>query len=325
MGTWSFWHGLVADDISLWFSVGVSSLTGLRNEIVSLMNHTTNVGIIANLTKSEAVARSVEVAECLRSFGASVFWESTTAQACNIDGGYPLRELAKMVDVIVVLGGDGTILRTAQMCGEDVKPLAALNTGRLGFLTTATQEEMDSFAEAIASRNFELSWRSLISAEFMEIDGTSVSLAGMNEVTLTRGASSRLIRLEMAVDGVPLNRFNGDGLIVATPTGSTAYSLSAGGPIVSPQAEIFLITPICPHALSSRAFVTEDRVTLTITADDQPEEILLTVDGGTPVVIQRDKPVTLRKAAYKVPLVVINKTTFYDVLQQKLRWMSTTI
>ena len=124
---------------------------------------------------------------------------------------------------------------------------------------------------------------------------------------------------------MPLNRFNGDGLIIATPTGSTAYSLSAGGPIVSPQAEVFLITPICAHALASRSFVTEDSVTITIREEDQRQEILLTVDGGIPIVLKRDSTITLRKAPYRVPLVVLGATTFYGVLQEKLRWMGSEV
>lgn len=284
-----------------------------------------HVGIVANLTKPEAISTTREIASRLRALKASVLFETATAAACEEPSGLPLAQLTEEVDLIVVLGGDGTILWTAQVCGAAVKPLAALNTGRLGFLTTATEQQIDDFVAAIARRNFTLSHRNLVGVEFVSSDSVPRLLVGLNEVTLTRGARSHLIRLEVAVDGVPLNRFNGDGLIVATPTGSTAYSLSAGGPIVSPGAAVFLITPICAHALASRAFVTEDHVTLTITAKDQQEEILLTVDGGTPFPLHRDTTVTVKKAAYHVPLVVLGETTFYEVLQQKLRWMSTSI
>lgn len=289
------------------------------------MENPARIGIITNLTKPDAVSRTREVVERLRRAGAEVYLEEATASACHEPGGLPLPELADAVEVVVVCGGDGTILRTALLCGDRVKPLAGLNTGRLGFLTSATESQLGKFADALARRDYHLSERSVISVDFVSRDGKKHSLSGLNEVTITRGAISRLIRLEVSINGMPLNRFNGDGLIIATPTGSTAYSLSAGGPIVGPKAEVFLITPICAHALASRAFVTEDSVTLTIRDEDQRQDILLTVDGGTPQALQPASTVTLRKALYRVPLVVLGQTTFYGVLQEKLRWMGTEV
>jgi NAD+ kinase len=280
-------------------------------------------GVIANLTKPDAIQRTTEVVSGLRTLGVEVRVETVTAEACGFPAGEPLADLAKRVEVIVVLGGDGTILRTAQVCGQHLKPLAGLNTGRLGFLTTATEADLTPFVEAIASRQYTLSKRSLLEVNFISSDGRWHSLNALNEVTITRGAISRLIRLEVLCDGNFLNRFNGDGLIIATPTGSTAYSLSAGGPLVSPTAAVLLVTPICAHALASRAFVTEDTVTLTIKAEEGQEEILLNMDGGTPFTLQQDQPITIRKAQPHVPLVVLPNTTFFQVLQQKLRWMVT--
>jgi NAD+ kinase len=289
------------------------------------MSSIVKAGIIANLTKPDAIERTLEVVAGLRAKGVEVIWETVTAEACGAPAGQSLDALTPQVEVIVVLGGDGTILRTAQICGRHVKPLAALNTGRLGFLTTATETELPAFVEAIATRQYALSKRRLLTVEFVSSDAERRKHHALNEVTITRGAISRLIRLEVFCDGVSLNRFNGDGLIVATPTGSTAYSLSAGGPLVSPRAEVLLVTPICAHALASRAFVTEDTVTLTIKPDEEQEEILLTADGGTPFALSADEVITIRKASYQVPLVVLPNTSFYDILQQKLRWMATNV
>ncbi len=289
------------------------------------MSQPVHVGVIANLTKPDAIQHTLAVVQGLRALGVHVLVETVTAEACGLSAGLALADMAREVEVIVVLGGDGTILRTAQICGAHVKPLAALNTGRLGFLTTATELELEGFVHAIASRQYALSKRSLLKVDFVDSEGTMRSLQALNEVTVTRGASSRLIRLEVFCDGASLNRFNGDGLIVATPTGSTAYSLSAGGPLVSPRAAVLIVTPICAHALASRAFVTEDTVTLKIQPDEEQEEILLTVDGGTPYPLQRDQAVMIRKADYTVPLVVLPNNSFYDILQQKLRWMATNI
>ena len=289
------------------------------------MSQPVQVGVIANLTKPDAVEHTTKVVAGLRARGVVVHMESVTAEACGYTHGESLELLTEHVDVIVVLGGDGTILRTAQICGASVKPLAALNTGRLGFLTAATENELDQFVEAIATKKYELSKRSLLAVEFTSSEGRPHKLHALNEVTVTRGAISRLIRLEVFCDGISLNRFNGDGLIVATPTGSTAYSLSAGGPLVSPRAAVLLVTPICAHALASRAFVTEDTVTLKIQADEEQEEILLTLDGGAPHILRPEHPVTIRKADYEVPLVVLPQTSFYEILQEKLRWMATNV
>jgi NAD+ kinase len=289
------------------------------------MSAPVKAGVIANLTKPDAVERTLEIVSGLRAQGVETVIETATADACGYAPGEPLEVLTQHVDIIIVLGGDGTILRTAQLCGSHVKPLAALNTGRLGFLTTATEAELSTFVTAIATRQYALNQRSLLQVKFTTSNGTQRTLHALNEATVTRGAISRLIRLEVYCDGVSLNRFNGDGLIVATPTGSTAYSLSAGGPLVSPRASVLIVTPICAHALASRAFVTEDTVTLTISADPEQEEILLTVDGGTPYALAPEHPVTIRKAAYHVPLVVLPNTSFYQILQQKLRWMATNV
>jgi NAD+ kinase len=280
-------------------------------------------GIIANLTKPDAIERTCEVVAGLTAQGVELRIESATAHACGLPGSGPLEQIVQQVEVIVVLGGDGTVLRTAQVCGSHVKPIAAVNTGHLGFLTTATETELPSFIAAIASRSYALSKRSLLHVSFTSNDGQQHTQRALNEVTITRGTISRLIKLQVLCDGVSLNKFNGDGLIVATPTGSTAYSLSAGGPLVSPRAPVLIITPICAHALASRAFVTEDTVTLTIQAEEAQEEILVTLDGGTPFVLESEQAITIHKAQYHVPLVVLPQISFYQILQQKLRWMAT--
>ncbi|MBP7950492.1 MAG: NAD(+)/NADH kinase [Verrucomicrobiales bacterium] len=287
------------------------------------MNPPATIGIVTNLTKPEALERTRELAVRFRACGRQVVLESGGAAALGEAPGVALTELGSEADVVVVLGGDGTILYTARRMGRLVRPLAAINTGRLGFLTTSTAGEIDSFVESLCTGNFQLSQRSLIQAEFTDRKGRQHSLCGLNEVTVSRGAISRLLRLEVSIDGAQLNRYSGDGLIVATPTGSTAYSLSAGGPLVNPEADVFLVTPICPHALASRVFVVNDDATIQIRPEEHREEILLTVDGGEPFSLRKDTTVNLRRADYTLPLVMLRHRSFYAVLQQKLRWMET--
>jgi NAD+ kinase len=283
------------------------------------------IGIVANPTKQDAARHVRELLSAFTTAGAAVFLEDATAAFIDAPPGRPLAELAAIADVIVVLGGDGTILRTARLLGPAVKPLAAVNTGRLGFLTTATEAEIARFVEAILTNDYRISERSVIEASFTCADGRLCTEGGMNEVTVTRGTFSRLIHLEVRVNGEFLNRYSGDGLIAATPTGSTAYSLSAGGPILNPAANVFCLTPICPHALSNRSFVVNDDVILEIQPMEPIEDVLLNIDGGTAWTLAKDQPVILRKAPWRVPLIAFRDTSFYKVLRDKLGWTGTSV
>ncbi|MES2708998.1 MAG: NAD(+)/NADH kinase [Verrucomicrobiota bacterium] len=283
------------------------------------------IGIVANPTKPEAAHHVRSLRQAFSSQGAAVHLEEEAAGLLEAPGGLTLAEVAALADVIVVLGGDGTILRTARLLGSGVKPLAAVNTGHLGFLTTSTEREIPRFAAAILSGDYRLSHRSLVEAAFTVSDGTRHVEGGMNEVTITRGTFSRLIHLETRVNGEFLNRYSGDGLIVSTPTGSTAYSLSAGGPIINPEAGVFCLTPICPHALSNRSFVVNDNITLEVLPVDPVDEVLLNVDGGNAWSLARHQPVILRKASWTVPLIAFREDSFYEVLRDKLKWSGSTL
>ncbi len=285
----------------------------------------TAIGIVANPTKQDAAEHVGALRKAFTAAGARVLLEEATADFCSCGGGVPLAEMAAASSLLVVLGGDGTILRTARLLGPSVKPLAAVNTGRLGFLTTATEAELDRFVRVLMSGDYRLSERSVVEAEFTREDGTLLKEGGMNEVTVTRGTFSRLIHLDVRVNGEFLNRYSGDGLIVATPTGSTAYNLSAGGPIINPAADVFCLTPICPHALSNRSFVVNDNVVLEIRPTEPVDDVLLNVDGGTAWMISKDRPVLLRKAAWKVPLVAFPDNSFYEVLRDKLKWSGSSL
>ncbi|MDB6133253.1 MAG: inorganic polyphosphate/ATP-NAD kinase [Verrucomicrobiales bacterium] len=283
------------------------------------------IGIVANPTKSEAAHHVRSLQDAFTAQGAKVILEEAAAGLLGAPEPLSLKELAAGADVIVVLGGDGTILRTARLLGASVKPLAAVNTGHLGFLTTSTEREIPRFVTAVLSGDYRLSHRGLVQAEFTDKDGTCYVEGGMNEVTVTRGTFSRLIHLEVKVNGDFLNRYSGDGLIISTPTGSTAYSLSAGGPIINPEAGVFCLTPICPHALSNRSFVVNDNITLEILPVDPVDEVLLNVDGGNAWSLARHQPVILRKAPWTVPLIAFREDSFYEVLRDKLKWSGSSI
>ncbi len=278
------------------------------------------IGLVANITKPNAAALTQQLVAQFRRGGAQILCERTTAEAAGLTDGLQLAEVAREAGVLVVLGGDGTILHIARQLGSNVKPLAAVNTGRLGFLTTATTEETGEFVHAILSGHYAISHRRTVEAAFTDHEGRQVRQTGLNEAVVSRGAISRMIRLNVTINGTFVNGYSGDGLIVSTPTGSTAYSLSAGGPIVNPEAGVFCITPICPHAVANRSVVVNDDATIELMAAGTSEELLLNIDGGAPVPLNKEAPVILRRGAWTVPLVTLQGTSFFGVLREKLGW-----
>ena len=258
--------------------------------------------------------------------GLEVLVARETAELCGMqDENVPLEQLGNNVDLIVVLGGDGTMLHVVHATGAAIKPMAAINIGRLGFLTCATRDEQAVFVDLIVKGDYVISSRSTIQATIDDQSGKPTVLTGLNETVIGRGASTRMIGLEVRVNGQFLNRYGGDGLIIATPTGSTAYSLSAGGPIISPESNVFVLTPICSHALSNRSIVIEGDVEMSIDPQDLREETVISMDGRARRVIHERTTITLRKGPYSVPLVMSPDYRFYTALQQKLGWRGSNV
>jgi NAD+ kinase len=278
------------------------------------------IGLTANITKPGAPALARQLAAQFREAGARLLCESMTAAAAGLPDGLPLLEVARAVDMLVVLGGDGTILHTARQLGAEVRPLAAVNVGRLGFLTTATTTEMTTFVRALLKGEVTVTRRRTVQACFTDHEGGSHCLTGLNEAVVSRGAASRMIRLSVTINGTFVNTYSCDGLIVSTPTGSTAYSLSAGGPIIYPEAQVFCISPICPHAVANRSLVVNDDAEIVLNPVATAEELLLSMDGGAPVMLSREAPVVLSRGLWTVPLVSLPGASFFGVLRQKLQW-----
>jgi NAD+ kinase len=229
-------------------------------------------------------------------------------------------ELARRVDLLVVLGGDGTILNVVSRLDHVIKPIFGINIGSLGFLTTLNSSAYREAVEAIVSGQITLSNRALLAVEVSPTSSPAIRLVGLNDAVISRGEMSRLIRLRTWIDGEPLTEFNADGLVVATPTGSTAYSLSAGGPILSPLSGVFVITPICPHVLTNRSIIVEENAIIEIGLSQPEYPVYLTVDGGEPLRIEVGSRMTIRKAEETLPLAGLAGTSFFRVVRQKLRW-----
>ena len=266
---------------------------------------TVKVGIFVNPHK----AGSLETLHALRSAlhvrGCTVVLDQETAELAKESGGVAAAKFSDLVDIAAVIGGDGTMLHALSRLGNFEKPVAGINIGHLGFLTSCKDDELDIFAKAVVHRRGH-------APEFF---------IALNEVTLARGDTGRLVSLSARVDGELLNDYRADGLIVATPTGSTAYSLSAGGPLIAPNAEVFVITPICPHSLGQRSLVLSNNVTIELSSEDRDcIPMLFTVDGRDSIRIESGDFVEIRKSASSFHLLRLEGQSFYQALRQKLHW-----
>jgi NAD+ kinase len=289
------------------------------------MAETPRIGIIANPDKPGAGALLSDLVDRLRDGGLSVLLEERTAALVKLPDGVPLDQLSDKIDLLVVLGGDGTILWVLRQMGEKIKPIAAINTGTLGFLTCATAEESGQLVEALVSGAYTLSERLLLAGDLEREGRIEASFVALNEVTLCRAVASRVIHVEAHINDKLANRYTGDGLILSTPTGSTAYSLSAGGPLVQPDANVFVITPICPHSLANRPLVVDASSRIIFESPKQRDDLSLLVDGQLVAVLSDNARVHLRRAAFSLTLVSMSNQDFYDVLHQKMGWTGTSI
>jgi NAD+ kinase len=213
------------------------------------------------------------------------------------------------------------MLNAMARLGATAKPIAGINIGTLGFLTSCTSDEIESFAVALKEGSYSTSRRTLLSARVIREKEDPREFIALNEAVLARGHTGRLVSLSASVNGELLNHYRADGLIVATPTGSTAYSLSAGGPLVSPEASVFVITPICPHTMSQRALIVDDGVVIELSPDDTSDgPMLFTVDGRDCVEIRASDRIEVRKASQDLNLLRLDGRSFYAALRQKLNW-----
>src|SRR3984893_13474589 len=224
------------------------------------------IGLIAHTGKQGVAELIHAVLEELARFSMSILIEKETAAIAGRKSDGSVQQLAAKADLLVVLGGDGTILNVAGQLGERIKPIFGINVGSLGFLTCSSSAAYREAVECVAKGKITFSERARLELTIPGQPKGSVPIVGLNDAVFSRGELSRLIRLRTRVDGESLTVFNADGLIVATPTGSTAYSLSAGGPILAPESGVFVITPICPHVLTNRSIIVSENSLIEVEA-----------------------------------------------------------
>ncbi len=279
------------------------------------------VGIISKPRREDISKVVPKLLEWLAAHDLEVFYDHETADCISsATRECPREQLPGMVDVIIVLGGDGTLLATARVMGEHKAPILPVNLGGLGFLTSVTLAELYPILEQVLEGKSRISERVLLQAEVIRGGQVVERNRALNDAVLNKGALARMIDLDLYIDGGYVCSYKADGLILSTPTGSTAYSLAAGGPIIYPIVEAFVITPICPHTLTNRPVVIPDtaRVEISFSAGEEP--VYLTLDGQVGVELQPGDRIAVTKAPNKLRLVRPAKKTYFEILRTKLKW-----
>lgn len=275
------------------------------------------VGVVAKVASDEARRTASELDEWLGRRGLEVRLEEASLRS-GTDATPPMFAGAEL-DLVVVLGGDGTLLSVARAL-ERTTPILGVNMGSLGFLTEVNRTDLYPTLVRVLAGQFTLEERTLLRAEVQRDGGESLAYRVLNDAVIAKTALARIIELALAVDGNLVGDFRADGLIISTPTGSTAYNLSAGGPILYPQLPVAVITPICAHTLSLRPLVVPDASTIEVTLHSEREEVYLTLDGQEGTRLHYGDRVLIRRDESVVHLVKAAGRTFYESLRGKLRW-----
>jgi NAD+ kinase len=270
-------------------------------------NRIKRVGLIGNLEKPECGGIIRRAARLIERAGRKALMD-----------GDPVA-LAREADLLLVFGGDGTMLHAARDIAGSRTPLLGINIGGLGFLTAVPSRQLARALEQIWRGEFQYESRALIEASG-RFNGKRVRKSALNDIVISRGALSRLISLDVSVNGELITRYRCDGLIISSPTGSTAYSLAAGGAVVSPAAEVFALTPICPHALSNRSIILPLDATIRVKAMNPAPATLLSVDGEVVADLDAGDEVTVRRSRSVVRLVHLADSSFLEALRRKLQW-----
>ena len=284
------------------------------------------IGLIGNSDKAAYAASVRQAARLVHRAGRKVFCDTETARLTGLRENVcaDAATLAGMVDLLLVFGGDGTMLRVARDVDGSSTPLLGVNIGGLGFLTAVPSDELTRALAHIWRGEFKYESRALI-----EVSGCCqdrpVRDTALNDIVVSRGAVSRLIRLDVSVDGELVTRYHSDGLVISSPTGSTAYSLAAGGAIVLPTAEVFALTPICPHTLSNRPLILPLASTIGVKAVSQAPATVLSADGRFIAGLDAGDAVTVRRSRSSIRLMHLADSSFLEALRRKLHWRGATL
>lgn len=278
------------------------------------------IGIIAKLSAPDVDETVRAFVEWVGRQGREVILEEELAERIDIRGGVERKEIAERADLIVVMGGDGTFLSVARLVMGRRIPILGVNMGGLGFLTEVTVENIYPVVEQVLAGKYTTSERVMLSAKVIRSGEEIVEQEVLNDVVINKGAMARIIEMEAFVNGQDFTTFRADGLIICTPTGSTAYSLAAGGPILYPTLGAIAITPICPFTLTNRPIIVPDSCTIEVELKSKEEDMYLTLDGQIGYGLQKEDRIEVRRAKDRIVLVESPYRNYFEVLRHKLRW-----
>jgi NAD+ kinase len=284
------------------------------------------IGIIAKRNKPEAATIASNLVEWLGSKKIEVYIEKEIGKLLSptLSEGYwksiEREEIPTDVEMIIVLGGDGTLLSVARQVWNKNIPILGVNLGGLGFLTEITLDELYSVLEKVVRDDFEINEREVLNVGVIRRGKRIAEFIVLNDAVINKGALARIIDLETTINGEYLSTFRSDGLIISTPTGSTAYNLSAGGPIVYPSLHTIIITPICPHTLTIRPIIIPDDVKIRALLKSRSEEVILTLDGQQGFTLEFEDLVEVGKAEGRILLIKSPYRHYFELLREKLKW-----
>jgi NAD+ kinase len=284
------------------------------------------VGLIGNSEKVSGAGALKQAAALIASAGREVYCDAPTARLAELTSRVcsSAANLSRQVDLIVVFGGDGTMLRVAREVAGSRTPILGVNIGGLGFLTAVPSSNLSHALERVWAGQFKFESRVLIQAA-ARCSGRRVVQTALNDIVVGRGISSRLVELDVSIDGDPLTRYRCDGLIVSSPTGSTAYSLAAGGAVVFPTAEVIALTPICPHTLSNRSLILPLTATISVRIINPKPATILSADGQVVTELAAGDQITIRRSRRTVRLMHLKGSSFCETLRCKLHWRGATL
>jgi len=277
-------------------------------------------GIIAKRNKPEALALTKTVIEWLDKRGVKTLVDHEVAEKIGHSYRLEREAMPSHTDILIVLGGDGTLLSVARLKGIESIPILGINVGGLGFLTETFKEEMFQVLDKVVGGDFETDERLMLKATICRGEKVIAQSAVLNDIVINKGALARIIDLETYIDGGYLTTFKADGLILSTPTGSTAYSLAAGGPIVYPSLDSIIMNPICPHTLTNRPLVLPDSMEIKVILKSANQDVHITLDGQVGMPLRAEDVVEAKKAGSHIHLIKSPYKTYFELLRTKLRW-----
>jgi NAD+ kinase len=276
--------------------------------------------IVAKADDETAASLALEIHDWLARHKIDSTFEESTAASLRRTAGLPLSELTNRFDLAIVVGGDGTLLSVSRAAAPHKVPLLGVNRGSLGFLTELQPEELTQGLEHLLAGKYQIEQRQTLRVQHFRSGQVRDEFVLLNDAVVTKSALARMLNISLSIDGDPVAVYTSDGLIVSTPTGSTAYSLSAGGPILDPRMQAFVVTPICPHTMTYRPLVVPATVTLEIQVRPPLEAVYVTLDGQIGFPLEEEDHLKITVGRDAVNLIRLSDRNFFEVLRRKLRW-----